>query len=85
MKRPSLLLLLATILVAARVAPGQQSGHQIFRPDDIQWKDASAALPKGAKVAVLEGDPTKDEPFAMRLKFPDGYRVMPHSTERPSG
>ena len=77
----------ATILTATTTpAPGQhKGGHQIFRPDDIPWKDAVGALPPGAKIAVLDGDPSKDEPFAMRLKFPAGYRIMPHThtkTER---
>jgi quercetin dioxygenase-like cupin family protein len=36
-------------------------------------------------VAVLEGDPTKEGPFTMRLKLPGGYRIPPHThpkTER---
>jgi anti-sigma factor ChrR (cupin superfamily) len=36
-------------------------------------------------VAVLEGDPSKEGEFVMRLKMPDGYRVPPHThgkTER---
>lgn len=32
----------------------------------------------GAKMAILEGDPAKNGFFTMRLKLPDGYRVMPH-------
>jgi quercetin dioxygenase-like cupin family protein len=44
-----------------------------------------AALPAGAKMAVLEGDPTKEGPFVVRFQFPDGYHVAPHThpkTER---
>ena len=29
-------------------------------------------------MAVLEGDPSKPGYFAMRLKTPDGYKIMPH-------
>jgi len=29
-------------------------------------------------VTVLEGDPTADGFFTMRIKMPDGYRVPPH-------
>jgi hypothetical protein len=39
----------------------------------------------GAKMAILEGDPSKEGLFTMRLKLPDGYRVFPHwhpKTER---
>jgi len=30
-------------------------------------------------VAVPEGDPAKDGPFVMRVKLPDGTRIMPHT------
>ena len=36
-------------------------------------------------MAILEGDPEKEGFFAMRLKLPDGFRVLPHwhpKTER---
>ena len=45
----------------------------------MQWSDAPPTLPKGAKVAVLQGDPSKDGPFVMRLSTPNGYKVAPHS------
>ena len=45
-----------------------------------------AAVPcRRARIAILDGDPAKAGPFVMRLKFPDGYRVLPHThpqTER---
>src|SRR5207249_6669926 len=53
--------------------------------DKIKWKEGPPSLPKGAMIAVLEGDPTKEGPFVFRLKLPDGYRVPPHTypkTER---
>jgi quercetin dioxygenase-like cupin family protein len=30
-------------------------------------------------MAVLEGDPSKAEPFTVRLRFPNGYRIQPHT------
>jgi hypothetical protein len=33
--------------------------HGVFRPADVKWMDAPNALPLGAKLAVLEGDPFK--------------------------
>jgi len=36
-------------------------------------------LPKGAQIAVLSGDPTKEGPFAIRLKIPAGYKIPAHS------
>ena len=34
---------------------------------------------KGAKLAVLQGDPGKPGPYVMRLSTPAGYKVAPHS------
>ena len=54
-------------------------------PTAIEWKPGPPALPPGAKMAVLEGDPTKEGPFVMRLQVPADYHVPPHThpkTER---
>jgi quercetin dioxygenase-like cupin family protein len=51
----------------------------VYTPDSIKWQDGPPSLPKGAKVAVLEGDLAKEGPFVLRAKMPDGYRVPPHT------
>jgi quercetin dioxygenase-like cupin family protein len=40
---------------------------------------ASPALPTGAQGAVLVGDPAKEGLYVVRVKFPAGYKVAPHS------
>ena len=45
----------------------------------VKWMDAPPFLPKGAKLAVLVGDPSKPEPFTIRLQMPDGYKIPPHT------
>jgi hypothetical protein len=49
-----------------------------INPGDLKWGAAPPALPKGAKVAVLYGDPFKSGPFVIRLMAPAGYRIPPH-------
>ena len=64
---------------------GDAMGASLFPASEIKWADGPASLPKGARIAVLEGDPAKEGPFVFRLKVPDGYRVPPHThpkTER---
>jgi hypothetical protein len=51
---------------------------ELFKPDQIPWRDGPSSLLPGAKMAVLEGDPAKEGFFTMRLRLPDGYRVFPH-------
>jgi hypothetical protein len=58
-------------------------GTILRRPDSLEWKDAPATLPAGIKVVVLEGDPSKPGPFVMRMKFPDGCRIAPHTHPKP--
>ena len=36
------------------------------------------SLPKGAMIAVLSGDPSKDGPFVVRLKMPANYQISAH-------
>jgi len=47
--------------------------------EGLKWGDAPPVLPKGAKLAVLHGDPGKAGPFVIRLQLPSGYKVAPHS------
>jgi quercetin dioxygenase-like cupin family protein len=70
---------------ARTAAQGESMGARLFPSSDMKWKDGPPSLPKGAQIAVLEGDPAKEGPFVFRVKVPDGYRVPPHThpkTER---
>lgn len=57
----------------------EREGFKLYSSDGIKWQDGPPSLPKGAKIAVLEGDPGKEGPFVFRLKIPDGYQVPPHT------
>jgi hypothetical protein len=45
---------------------------------DLKWGPAPA-LPKGAEITVLSGDPSKDGLYVVRLKMPDGYKIPAHN------
>jgi quercetin dioxygenase-like cupin family protein len=51
----------------------------MFTPATIQWGDAPPNLPKGAKLAVMYGDPGKEGLFVIRLKLPANYKMPAHS------
>ena len=55
------------------------SDHIIVVPNDIKWVDAPPSLPRGAKFAVIEGDPGVAGLFTMRVKIPADYKIMPHT------
>ena len=62
---------------------GPAGAASLHPPGGIEWKDGPASLPPGAKIAVLEGDPSKPGPFVFRVKVPDGYRIPPHTHPKP--
>jgi len=68
----------ATPKKAATKAKTASPAPVVVTPDKIQWGPAPAVFPTGAQLAVLSGDPGKPGPFTVRLKVPDGYRIMPH-------
>lgn len=63
---------------------GSENAHaNLHRPAGIQWKDGPASLPPGAKITVLEGDPSKEGMFVMRVRVPDGYHIPAHTHPKP--
>jgi hypothetical protein len=56
----------------------KMAGARMMKGTDVQWAAGPPSLPPGAKLAVLDGDPGKPGPFTIRLRVPNGYKVMPH-------
>lgn len=78
----SLLAIVFLGLPSAHVpADGTPDHWHLQEPSRIEWR-AADSLPPGAEVAVLEGDPSKEGFFTMRIRMPDGFRVPPHSHAR---
>jgi len=56
-------------------------GQDRFRaalPEDISWKPFEA-FPPEVKLAVLVGNPAEPGPFVIRVRVPNGSKLMPHS------
>jgi hypothetical protein len=71
-----ILALFAAVAVVTPVA-GQTTGQVVIPVDKMEWKPGPPAL-YGVEVAVLLGNPAKEGPFIMRLKFPAGFEYLPH-------
>ena len=54
------------------------SSHVMLAPGELKWGDAPPSLPPGAKMTVVQGDPTQAQPFVIRAQVPAGYKVPPH-------
>lgn len=68
----------AAVAIAFLAMPAFGADSTMTNPQDIKWGDAPPSVPKGAKIAVLHGDPGKEGPFTMRLQIPNGYKIAPH-------
>lgn len=63
---------------AQKAAVSMAGEMRIFPAAEVKWKEGPPSLPAGARFAVLEGDPSKEGFFTMRLWLPDGFKVPPH-------
>src|SRR5437870_4141101 len=54
----------------ARRGHKEAGAIKLFAADKINWQAGPPSLPKGAMIAVLEGDPAKEGLFVFRLKLP---------------
>jgi Uncharacterized conserved protein, contains double-stranded beta-helix domain len=72
----ALMFIACTAYAGAAVA--QADANTMIAPKDMHWGPAPPSLPKGAKLAVLQGDPGKAAPFVIRLMVPGGYKLPPH-------
>jgi quercetin dioxygenase-like cupin family protein len=63
---------LLSTLVAIPAAAQVKSGAA------VKWGPGPAFLPRGAKFAVLEGDPGASGIYTIRLRLPNHYVIKPH-------
>jgi quercetin dioxygenase-like cupin family protein len=77
--RLAVVLALVTFVYGAPPLGAADPPHGMLTPDAIKWGDAPPSLPRGSKIAVLYGDPSKDGMFVIRAKLPANYRIPAHS------
>lgn len=63
--------------VTARQAANRPGGVVVVKAAEIKWEDYPGR--PGVKMAVIEGDLSKAGPFLMRVKFPAGFKLAPHT------
>ncbi len=87
MYRRSILAVLVAAFVVAANAQAQQPGATEkgstamveVSAKSLTWQPADIpGFVPGMEMAVVSGDPSKEEPYTMRLRFPDGYAFPGH-------
>ncbi len=70
----------AALLVVSATAWAQMPHMQHTANSKLVWNDLVVpGFAPGTKVAAVSGDPSvADQPYTLRLKFPDGYRFPAH-------
>jgi hypothetical protein len=69
---------LIPLLAVAAMAAHAQDTSMVMNEKDMKWGDGPPSLPKGGKMVVLFGDPSKDGAYSLRAKLPAGYMIPPH-------
>src|SRR5688572_4543879 len=64
--------------LSAQITDAGMDHHAIVNATDLKWVDGPPGLPKGAKVAILSGDPSKEGMFTLRATMPANYKIPPH-------
>lgn len=88
MKRGLSLLTLAVAVTAASMGAAALGQDRSLAPvaltaEEMKWSpQGSLALP-GLEQVSLVGDPSKPGPYTIRLKFPAGYKLAPHTHPDP--
>jgi hypothetical protein len=63
---------------APATTAAMEPDHGLVTPDNLKWGPAPPVFQAGSQMAVLSGNPMAAGPYVVRLKMPDGYKIMPH-------
>ena len=74
---------LAVVLIIAggtlALAQTGTGGAVAITPTEMTWTSQGGLAAPGMEQFNLVGDPSKPGPYTLRLKFPKGYRIAPHT------
>ena len=68
-----------SVLGIGMAAHAQAMSHHLVVPhDQLTWSPVPPQFPAGAELAVVQGNPGGDGFYVVRVRMPDGYKIMPH-------
>ena len=69
----------AAFVLFAVAAYSEELGVMALTPSEMKWSPQGALALTGMEQVNLVGDPAKPGPYTIRLTFPAGYKVAPHT------
>jgi anti-sigma factor ChrR (cupin superfamily) len=73
------LLAVGVALNAVAVAQTAPLGVVALTPAEMKWETQGRLAASGMEQLNLVGDPAKPGPYTLRLKFPKGFKIAPHT------
>jgi quercetin dioxygenase-like cupin family protein len=77
--RLALLLCLAAPMVGALMAQTDAASVLALTPVEMKWKKQGGLAAPGMEQLNLVGDPNRPGRYTLRLKFPKGLKIAPHT------
>jgi len=71
--------LAAALILLLMMGPAARADAVALNIGNIKWGDAPPIFPKGAKFALLAGDPSAKGLFVVRMMLPPKYRIPAHN------
>ena len=75
----TLLALAAGLMLGRAMAQTGATSAVALTPADMKWTSQGALATPGLEQLNLIGDPAKPGPYTLRLKFPKGFKIAPHT------
>jgi len=75
----TLVSVVAGLVLGRAMAQTGASSVVTLAPAEMKWTSQGALAAPGLQQVNLIGDPAKPGPYTLRLKFPKGFRIAPHT------
>ena len=79
MQFKTIFVIFGSVLLLAKQGHGDELDVMALAPSDMKWTAQGGLALPGLQQTVLIGDPSKPGPYTIRLKFPAGFKVAPHT------
>jgi len=79
MQFKTIFVIFGSVLLLAKQGNGDELDVMALAPSDMKWTAQGGLALPGLEQTVLIGDPSKPGPYTIRLKFPAGFKVAPHT------